>query len=140
VAAEGGRVGFTMANERARELRKSMTAQEVKLWVHLRTWRHRGYHFRRQAPCDGYILNFVCLRRRLIIEVDGGQHNLDGIAMKDRLREQHFERQSFKILRFWNHDVDANLAGVFELIDSELHDRSAPTPALRADPPPAGEG
>src|SRR5215510_12843802 len=45
-----------MANERARQLRKSMTRQEVKLWMHLRSWRRRGFHFRRQAPRDGYIL------------------------------------------------------------------------------------
>jgi very-short-patch-repair endonuclease len=61
-----------MANELARQLRKTMTPQEVKLWVHLRKWRSRGFHFRRQAPRGGYIVDFVCLRERLVIEVDGG--------------------------------------------------------------------
>jgi very-short-patch-repair endonuclease len=120
-----------MANELARQLRKSLTPQEVKLWVHLRTWRHRGYHFRRQAPRDGYILDFVCLSHRVIVEVDGGQHNMEPHASKDRLRDQHFEKQGFKILRFWNSDVDANLNGVLEFIDAQLRDRGSPTPALR---------
>jgi very-short-patch-repair endonuclease len=117
-----------------------MTRQEVKLWVHLRTWKHRGHHFRRQSPRDGYILDFVCLSERLIVEVDGGQHNFDNDALKDRERDWHFEKQGFKILRFWNTDVDANLRGVLETIDRELRARSNPTPALRADPPPSGEG
>jgi very-short-patch-repair endonuclease len=129
-----------MANERARELRKTMTRQEVKLWVHLRTWRNRGYHFRRQAPRDGYILDFMCLKERLIVEVDGGQHGIEQHASRDRLRDQHFEKQGFKILRFWNTDVDLNLDGVLQFIDAELRSRTSPTPALRADPPPSGEG
>jgi very-short-patch-repair endonuclease len=109
-----------MANARARELRKSMTPQEVKLWVHLRSWRSRGYHFRRQVPRDGRILDFVCLRRRLILEVDGGQHNFDYHATQDKARDSHFSRQGFKVLRFWNSDVDTNLDGVLEMIDREL--------------------
>jgi very-short-patch-repair endonuclease len=115
-----------MANERARQLRKFMTRQEVKLWMHLRTWRRSGFHFRRQAPRDGYILDFVCLTERLIVEIDGGQHNLDDHASSDRERDQHFERQGFKTLRFWNSDVDRNLWGVLETIDRELRARSAP--------------
>jgi very-short-patch-repair endonuclease len=61
-----------MANTRARQLRKTMTPQEVKLWVHLRSWKSRGYHFRRQAPREKYIVDFVCLRKHLIVELDGG--------------------------------------------------------------------
>ena len=60
-----------MANEIARKLRKTMTPQEVKLWVHLRSWRRRGFHFRRQSPRDGFIVNFVCLKQKLVVEVDG---------------------------------------------------------------------
>jgi len=72
-----------MANEIARSLRKRMTPQEVKLWVHLRSWRKQGFHFRRQAPRDDYVLDFVCLKHRLIVEVDGGQHNFGGHARRD---------------------------------------------------------
>jgi very-short-patch-repair endonuclease len=129
-----------MTIERARELRKSMTPQEVKLWVHLRSWRSRGIHFRRQAPRDGYILDFVCLGSHIIVEVDGGQHGQQLHAGKDRKRDKHFEAERFKILRFWNSDIDHSLDGVLETINCEVAARAAPTPALRADPPPSGEG
>jgi very-short-patch-repair endonuclease len=130
-----------MANARARELRKSMTPQEVKLWVHLRSWKSRGYHFRRQAPRAGYILDFVCLRERIIVEVDGGQHNFDDHAIRDRERDAEFLNRGFKILRFWNNEVDKNLPGVLQVIDQELTARS-PHPVGFADhpPPQAGEG
>jgi very-short-patch-repair endonuclease len=89
-----------MANEFARNLRKTMTPQEIKLWVHLRSWRKRGFHFRRQAPRDGYILDFVCLDRRIIVEVDGGQHSSDAHVAKDTQRDQHFAQAGFAVLRF----------------------------------------
>jgi len=109
-----------MANEIARNLRKRMTRQEVKLWVHLRGWRERGFHFRRQAPRDGFILDFVCLKQRLIIEVDGGQHNFHAHARRDAQRDHHFTQQGFKVLRFWNNDIDQNLEGVLMMIDEAL--------------------
>jgi very-short-patch-repair endonuclease len=59
-----------MANKHARLLRKTMTRQEVKLWVHLRTWRTKGFHFRRQVPRGDHIVDFACLRRKLIVEVE----------------------------------------------------------------------
>ena len=57
-----------------------MTPQEVKLWVHLCSWRERGFHFRRQSPRDGLIVDFVCLKQKLVVDVDGGQHNFDDHA------------------------------------------------------------
>ena len=102
-----------MASEIARGLRKRMTRQEVKLWVHLRSWRERGFHFRRQAPREGYIVDFVCLRRRLVIEVDGGQHNFDAHARRDAKRDRNFADKGFKVLRF----IDENLEGVLMVID-----------------------
>ncbi len=128
-----------MANETARSLRKRMTRQEVKLWVHLRSWRRHGFHFRRQAPRDGHIVDFVCLKQRLIIEVDGGQHNLDAHARRDTERDNHFVAEGFRVLRFWNNEIDRNLQGVLTLIDAALRD---PPPGLAAlgNPPPSGEG
>jgi very-short-patch-repair endonuclease len=82
----------------------------------------------------------VCLSLRIIVEVDGGQHGQRLYAEKDRKRDQHFEAEGFKILRFWNSDIDHSLDGVLETINHELAVRAAPTPALRADPPPSGEG
>ena len=110
-----------------------MTAQEVKLWVHLRSWKARGYHFRRQCPRDGYILDFVCLPKQLIVEVDGGQHNTGPQLTKDKARDEHFSELGFKILRFWNSDIDRNLSGVLEMIDTELRLASPTRPrAARA--------
>jgi hypothetical protein len=60
-----------MANQIARKLRKTLTPQEVKIWVHLRSWRQRGFHFRRQSPRQGYIVDFVCLKHRLVVETVG---------------------------------------------------------------------
>ncbi len=121
-----------MANERTRQLRQSMTPQEVKLWVHLRSWRSHGYHFRRQSPRDGSVLDFVCLRHRLIVEVDGGQHNFDIHAEKDRDRDEHFIRQGFKVLRFWNNEVDRNLSGVLEAIRKNCYGLIPHPGSLRA--------
>jgi very-short-patch-repair endonuclease len=133
-----------MANERARQLRKSMTRQEVKLWVHLRSWRSRGFHFRRQAPRDSYIVDFVCLRAGVVVEVDGGQHNFERQQERDRARDAYFAARGFKLLRYWNNEVDRNLEGVLMDIDRVLTERGGPPPTrsrLRRDhPPPAGEG
>ena len=129
-----------MANEIARKLRKSMTRQEVKLWVHLRSWRERGYHFRRQSPRDGFIVDFVCLKQKLIVEVDGGQHNLAAHATRDRARDGHFMRDGFRVLRFWNSDVDHNLEGVLSVIDAELGGTTPPGGPSDRHPPPSGEG
>jgi very-short-patch-repair endonuclease len=134
-----------MANERARQLRKSMTRQEVKLWVHLRSWRERGFHFRRQAPRDPYIVDFVCLRAGVVVEVDGGQHNFDDHQARDRERDAYFTVRGFKVLRYWNNEIDRNLEGVLTDIDRELTERGGPPPTrrraqARRHPPPAGEG
>jgi very-short-patch-repair endonuclease len=128
-----------MADGLARRLRKVMTPQEVKLWVHLRTWRHKGFHFRRQCPRDGYILDFVCLRARLIVEVDGGQHAEEKHLRRDDVRDRHFVSRGFKVLRFWNNEVDQNLEGVLERIAETLS--ANPTRFAFANHPPlAGEG
>jgi very-short-patch-repair endonuclease len=132
-----------MANEIARNLRKRMTRQEVKLWVHLRSRRKQGFHFRRQAPRDGHIVDFVCLKQRLIVEVDGGQHNFDDHARRDAARDRHFARDGFRVLRFWNNEVDRNLEGVLTLIDDALRNPpTRPTPGKPrvGHPPPPGEG
>jgi very-short-patch-repair endonuclease len=129
-----------MANAVARRLRKTMTPQEVKLWVHLRSWKNRGYHFRRQCPRDGYILDFACLPKQLIVEVDGGQHNSDQQLIKDKERDDHFRELGFRVLRFWNSDIDKNLPGVLESIDAELRAVTPTRPANAGHPPPSGEG
>jgi very-short-patch-repair endonuclease len=114
-----------MANEKARALRKTMTPQEVKLWVHLRRLRPQGFQFRRQAPLEGDILDFVCFNHRLIVEVDGSQRGFDAGLAHDARRDAHFAALGFLTLRFWNHDVDRNLDGVVETILSHAEPQGA---------------
>jgi very-short-patch-repair endonuclease len=129
-----------MANEIARHLRKTMTPQEVKLWVHLRSWRPLGFHFRRQAPRDGAIVDFVCLKKKLVIELDGGQHNFDSHVVRDATRDHRLARNGFQTLRFWNNDVDQNLGGVLAAIDRALREETPPGRPSDGHPPPLGEG
>jgi very-short-patch-repair endonuclease len=123
--------------ENARTRRKRLTPQEVKIWMKLRELKKLGFHFRRQAPIGRYIVDFASFGARIVIEVDGGQHNCGGGIELDRQRDVFLRSQGFRILRFWNSDVDQNLEGVLETI---LDASRTPTPALRADPPHKGEG
>jgi very-short-patch-repair endonuclease len=116
-----------------------MSPQEVKLWVRLRSLRAKGFHFRRQAPRDGFILDFVCLREKLIVELDGDTHGHPNQSSRDGKRDRHFAGKGFRTTRFWNTDVDRNLDGVVETVYRILTSID-PTPALRADPPLEGEG
>jgi very-short-patch-repair endonuclease len=128
-----------MANENARRLRKSLTPQEVKLWVRLRSLRGKGLHIRRQAPIGPYIVDFVCFNWKIIIEADGGQHGLPGHSEQDRIRDAFLRSQGYRIMRFCNSDIDANLDGVMTVITAALRsphpDRLTPV-----DPPHEGEG
>ena len=93
----------------AREMRQDTTKAETLLWQALRRSQLEGLAFRRQYPLDGYILDFVCFRPKLIVEVDGGQH---ADSARDQVRDAHFRRSGFKVLRFWNDDVIRNIDGV----------------------------
>jgi very-short-patch-repair endonuclease len=112
-----------MANERARALRGNLTDAELRLWARLRRKQVDGHRFRWQVPIGPYIADFVCLDAKLVIEVDGGQHNDD--TLRDARRTALMEAQGFRVLRFWNNDVLGNIEGVLEIIRQAL-----------ADPPP----
>jgi very-short-patch-repair endonuclease len=124
-----------MANQRARQLRGNSTDAERKLWWHLRLLKRAGFHFRRQVPIDHMIVDFACFSARVVVEVDGGQHNLPAGLNSDRLRDDHLRRQNFKVLRFWNNDVLSNTDGVLEIVRQTLR-MDTPTPT----PPRKGEG
>lgn len=102
-----------------------MTPQEVKLWSRLKCLNRDGCHFRRQAPVDGYILDFADFGHRLIVEVDGSQHGEAAGQARDATRDRHFASAGFRILRFWNIDVDTNMDGVIDTILLAL--KEAPT-------------
>jgi very-short-patch-repair endonuclease len=101
----------------ARNLRKNQTDVERHLWYYLRANRF-GYKFKRQVPIKCFIIDFVCLERRLIIELDGGQHQ-DNQAY-DEQRTLELNQMGFQVLRFWNNDVLRNTVGVLEVIHQAL--------------------
>jgi very-short-patch-repair endonuclease len=118
---------------RARVMRLSPTEAERKLWWHLR---HRlprpGAHFRRQVRLGHYIVDFASHSLRLVIELDGGQHAVQG--ERDATRSRFLESEGYRVLRFWNNDVLTNIDGVLEIIQSAI--LATPTPT----PPHKGEG
>ncbi len=107
-------------NFNARELRKNMTPQEKKLWNFLRKRAINNYRFRRQYPIGKYIVDFVCRHKKLVIEIDGGQHNTDNNIIYDNERTNFLETEGYKVLRFWNNDIDNNIEGVYEEIYKHL--------------------
>jgi very-short-patch-repair endonuclease len=94
----------------AARLRREMTDAERIVWEHLRNRQLEGFKFRRQASIGFYVVDFLCAERRLIVEIDGGQHS----AERDRARSQYLE------VRFWNHEVCHTLDGVLQTIVGAL--------------------
>jgi very-short-patch-repair endonuclease len=113
-------------------MRSQATDAEHRLWQILRAHRFAGYKFRRQVPIDFYIADFVCFARRLIIELDGGQH---AASTGDKRRDTYLEREGFRVLRIWNNDIFENEEGVAALILSALRLPPLPNPS-----PARGEG
>ncbi|MCK6383509.1 MAG: DUF559 domain-containing protein [Rhodocyclaceae bacterium] len=118
----------SILTQAARKLRHDMTDAERRLWSRLRG-HQLGAHFRRQAPLERYVLDFVCFPARLVIEVDGGQH---AESEADRGRDAWLKERGFRVLRFWNNDVLGNTDGVVETIMEALKD--APTPPPQPSP------
>ena len=122
-----------LAPKLQRRLRNAPTDAEHLLWQSLRGRQIENCKFRRQHPFADFILDFVCLERALVVELDGGQHT-DAV---DAERTQSLERAGFVILRFWNNDLFANKAGVLETIQQALIAKATPSPP---NPPLEGEG
>jgi very-short-patch-repair endonuclease len=101
----------------ARRLRVNQTDAETVLWNRIRNRQIDGHKFVRQEPISGYICDFVCREKLLIIEVDGGQHNG---APADVIRDSHLTEDGYRVLRFWNNDVLGNIEGVLTTIQAEL--------------------
>jgi len=113
----------------ARALRRSSTDAERLLWSELRGHWLNGAGFRRQVPIESYIADFVCHAAKLAIELDGGQHFSDQAERADAMRSAVIEAKGFVVLRFSNHDVMSNRAGVIETIATAVAER-APTLTL----------
>jgi very-short-patch-repair endonuclease len=106
-----------LMRDRARTMRREPTEVERRLWQILRGRRLSGFKFRRQMPLGPYIVDFVCLAQKLVIEVDGGQHADDA---RDMIRDAWFRSRGFRVLRFWNAEVMGNSDGVLHAIAEAL--------------------
>ena len=89
----------------AKILRTQSTPMEIKLWNHLRSRRFMVLKFRRQCPLGAYIVDFICIEKMLIIEIDGGQHNEDKQQDYDKRRTEFLNGLGYNVLRFWNNEV-----------------------------------
>ena len=107
----------SLQRQRARNLRKNSTDAERHLWYYLRAGR-LGFKFKRQVPIGAYIVDFVCLEKRLVIELDGGQH-IDN-KIYDTKRTNWLMTHGFKVLRFCNQDVFQQTSSVLEVVMSAL--------------------
>ncbi|HEU4985892.1 MAG TPA: endonuclease domain-containing protein [Rhizobiaceae bacterium] len=96
----------------AKSMRKSMTVAELKLWNELRAHRLMGLSFRRQMPIAGYIVDFACPSKRLVVEVDGSQHADEEVTSRDARRTRRLEEDGWTVLRFWNDDIIRDLENV----------------------------
>ena len=108
----------------ARELRKNSTDAERILWSELRDHKLNGISFRRQVPIKNYIADFACHSAKLVVELDGGQHFSDQAEQADAARSAVIEARGFRVLRFSNHDVMINRAGVLETIAAAVAERA----------------
>jgi very-short-patch-repair endonuclease len=118
----------------ARALRANSTDAERRLWYYLRDRRMSGYRFRRQMPIGPFVVDFVCMRARLIVELDGGQHAEHLLDDLDRTRS--LARTGFRVIRFWNDEVLQRTEAVLEsILEALIQACPHPNPL-----PQAGEG
>jgi very-short-patch-repair endonuclease len=118
-----------------RGLRNAPTDAEQRLWQRLRGRQLDDCKFRRQHPFGNYILDLVCLERRVVVELDGSQHSTS--INYDLQRTHSLENSGFVVLRFWNNQIYENVDGVLEMILLALRATAAPSPP---NPPLEGEG
>ena len=106
--------------EKSRLLRRNSTPQEIILWSKLRSRRFASLKFRRQVAIARYVVDFICWEKKLIIEVDGWQHKTRNNKEYDKERTRILEKLGFKVIRFWNNDINKNLEGVLLKIEECL--------------------
>ena len=122
--------------QRARDLRKHPTEAEHRLWRRLQRRQIADAKFRRQQPLGPYIVDFVCLEHRLIVEIDGGQHA--GQATADERRTLWLEQRGFRVLRFWNNEVLAHTDDVAQAIFNFIRSQGVIASTPHLNPPPQG--
>jgi very-short-patch-repair endonuclease len=108
---------ISLITERARELRNESTKAEKALWKALKEG-HLSVKFRRQYPIGPYFADIVCKEKKLVIEIDGGQH--DPASNNEKTRTVYLQKSVYRVLRFWNNEVLGNIEGVMEIIVNML--------------------
>ncbi len=114
----------------ARNLRKNMTTQERKLWNIIKNKQFYNYKFLRQYVIGGYIVDFICREEKIIVEIDGGQHNQNENIKYDKNRNKYLENLGYKVVRFWNNEIDDNIEGVYRKLQEIFMIKTAPTLTL----------
>ena len=114
---------------RAQELRNNATDVERRLWQHLSRRQLGGFKFSRQMPVGPFICDFMCRERKLVVELDGGQHGEK--IEEDASRTRFIEAEGFRVIRFWNNDVLSNVEGVLQTVLEALPDRPTPSPSRK---------
>ncbi|MBR0853527.1 endonuclease domain-containing protein [Bradyrhizobium liaoningense] len=114
-------VSTTIRRVAAKKLRANTTPHERMLWRALKELPVEGSHFRRQAPIGPYVVDLFCPAKHLIIELDGGHHNEDVTAARDLERQRWLENEGYRVIRFWNSEIMADLTAVIERIHVELY-------------------
>lgn len=117
---EGNKTNRKNLTHLAKNLRKNQTDAETILWNALRNNQIEGKKFRRQYQIENYIVDFICIEEKLIIELDGGQHNEEKHINKDKERDEKLQKLGYRVLRFWNNEVLQNIEGVCEVIIDNL--------------------
>ncbi|MCL5436225.1 MAG: DUF559 domain-containing protein [Patescibacteria group bacterium] len=100
----------------SKSLRHRQTPWESNLWKYLRANRFCGFKFKRQVIIGEYIVDFCCNEKKLIIELDGSQHNDETKRKYDMNRSKYLASFGYRVLRFWNNDVDSNIEGILDTI------------------------
>ena len=114
-------VSTSIRRAAAKKLRANTTPHERMLRRALKGLPLEGTHFRRQTPIGPYVVDFCCPAKRLIIELDGGHHNNDETAKRDRQRQAWLEQEGYRVVRFWNSEIVGDLTAVMERIYVELY-------------------
>ena len=115
------------ATQVARLLRKRSTETERRLWSALRA-RQMDFKFRRQVPVCGYVVDFACFERKVVVELDGSQHASEDGRADDAARDARLAEAGFRVLRFWNHQVYDELTVVLEQIYGLCAATDSPSP------------
>ena len=104
----------------ARSLRKNSTEAEKLLWHRVRNRQIENVKFRRQQPIGRYIVDFVSFEKRIVVELDGGQHATTINREKDKTRDAWLSKEGYEVLRFWDNEVFENLEGILEVIRARI--------------------